>query len=64
MTFKETIEAIWGAHGQTELAAYMKVDDRTVRRWIAGQAPERAWVALEQARKDRVKQLREMEIRG
>lgn len=62
MTFKETIETIWGAHGQTMLAEYMGVDDRTVRRWIAGQAPERAWVALEQARKDRVKQLKEMEI--
>jgi hypothetical protein len=64
MTFKQTIETIWGAHGQTELARMMGVDDRTVRRWIASEAPERAWLALEVARKEKVKQLREMEIRA
>jgi hypothetical protein len=35
----------------------MGVDDRTVRRWIAGKAPERAWYALHHAAEEKITEL-------
>lgn len=44
-TLREIGEALWGLHWQSEMARTLKVADRTVRRWAAGEF--RIPVALE-----------------
>lgn len=38
-TFKKVGAALFGPHWQTEIAEALKVNSRTVRRWISGEHP-------------------------